>query len=475
MLRWILLVLCVILPDLIEQTQISKRFYRALYAKLLDPELLSASKPALFLNLLYKVLKRDSNVSRAAAFLKRILQVCFSHRPNFVCGSLILLSEVMRAQPVLFLMLQKHEGTPLAPGDTQDDTVYTGDNVKASGGSSPEAKQAAAGVYDATKRDPAFACADMSCLWELSVLRKHFHPSVQAFADTLYQGKPIKYSGDPLNDFTNSAFLDRFVYRNPKQSKEGTTRREQRLQRKTKTPSLLVNSDEFRKLGENQVSAGDIFFHRYFKQKARLDAEKYGGGEDDDDETLEEAADRIVEAEIARVGDYDDDDDAEFSMSDLSSDSGGGEVSEEEDYVPVGPPQDQNGEGAGLVKAGGAGTLVEEGSGGSDSDSDSDSKEERAALRAMMKGESDSDSAEDFDDFDLGESSSEADSAGDSDVSDTPKRKRQKKSPFASAEEFSEILEQASQKSDEQQNLVHKDGQMDISMIYSLYFIYPRL
>ena len=44
--------------------------------------------------------------------------------------------------------------------------------------------------------------------------------------------------------------------------------------------------------------------------------------------------------------------------------------------------------------------------------SDSDSKEERAALRAMMKGESDSDSAEDFDDFDLGESSSEADSAG---------------------------------------------------------------
>jgi hypothetical protein len=38
-------------------------------------------------------------------------------------------------------------------------------------------------------------------------------------------GKSIEYSGDPLKDFTSMAFLDRFVYKNPKKidaAKKGT-------------------------------------------------------------------------------------------------------------------------------------------------------------------------------------------------------------------------------------------------------------
>ena len=37
------------------------------------------------------------------------------------------------------------------------------------------------------------------------------------FANTIVEGAPIKYTGDPLQDFTLSRFLDRFVFRNPKQ------------------------------------------------------------------------------------------------------------------------------------------------------------------------------------------------------------------------------------------------------------------
>lgn len=33
------------------------------------------------------------------------------------------------------------------------------------------------------------------------------------------QGGAIQYSGDPLQDFTLIRFLDRFVFRNPKQQK----------------------------------------------------------------------------------------------------------------------------------------------------------------------------------------------------------------------------------------------------------------
>lgn len=37
------------------------------------------------------------------------------------------------------------------------------------------------------------------------------------FAKTIVEGSPIEYSGDPLQDFTLARFLDRFVFRNPKQ------------------------------------------------------------------------------------------------------------------------------------------------------------------------------------------------------------------------------------------------------------------
>jgi len=37
----------------------SDRFYQALYRKILDPGLVASSKQALFLNLLYKSMKRD--------------------------------------------------------------------------------------------------------------------------------------------------------------------------------------------------------------------------------------------------------------------------------------------------------------------------------------------------------------------------------------------------------------------------------
>ena len=48
-------------------------------------------------------------------------------------------------------------------------------------------------------------------------LHNHFHPSVQHFARRLLDGAPIEYLGDPLADFGTMAFLDRFMYKNPKQ------------------------------------------------------------------------------------------------------------------------------------------------------------------------------------------------------------------------------------------------------------------
>jgi len=73
---------------------IADRFYRALYASLVDPRLATSSKQAMYLNLLFKAVKADRNHARVAAFVKRIVQVLGIHQPSFVCGGLYLLGEV---------------------------------------------------------------------------------------------------------------------------------------------------------------------------------------------------------------------------------------------------------------------------------------------------------------------------------------------------------------------------------------------
>ena len=73
---------------------ISDRYYVALYRKLGDPELKRSARQSMFLNLLFKSMKKDVCERRVCAFIKRLLQVCGYQPPTFICAALILLSEV---------------------------------------------------------------------------------------------------------------------------------------------------------------------------------------------------------------------------------------------------------------------------------------------------------------------------------------------------------------------------------------------
>ena len=75
---------------------VASRFYRALYATLLDPRLHTTRNQALFLNLLFKSLKADSHLARVMAFVKRFCQVLVNGfgGSEFVAGGLWLLGEV---------------------------------------------------------------------------------------------------------------------------------------------------------------------------------------------------------------------------------------------------------------------------------------------------------------------------------------------------------------------------------------------
>lgn len=50
------------------------------------------------------------------------------------------------------------------------------------------------------------------------VLGSHVHPSVAAMARTLLSGANIVYNGNPLNDLSLVAFLDKFMEKKPKRS-----------------------------------------------------------------------------------------------------------------------------------------------------------------------------------------------------------------------------------------------------------------
>ncbi|OWK61851.1 CCAAT/enhancer-binding protein zeta [Lonchura striata] len=229
------------------QQTVSDRYYTALYKKLLDPALATCSKPSMFLNLVYKSLKADVVLRRVKAFVKRLLQVTCGQMPPFICGTLYLLSELLKVKPELRVQLQDHMGSDDeecfkdqeeaeedeekfvdADKEAEDEKKSTMESSAKANNSNSSASwvhnlnmrgRKSEASYDPMHRSPLYCGAESTSLWELKKLSEHFHPSVALFAKTILKGNHIQYSGDPLQDFTLMRFLDRFVYRNPKVSK----------------------------------------------------------------------------------------------------------------------------------------------------------------------------------------------------------------------------------------------------------------
>ena len=77
------------------------RIYRAIYGKLTVDDVASTNKHSLLLNLIYKAIKSDPHVSRARAFIKRLVQVAASSAANFAAGAIYLVAEVLSSRKEL--------------------------------------------------------------------------------------------------------------------------------------------------------------------------------------------------------------------------------------------------------------------------------------------------------------------------------------------------------------------------------------
>nr|GMC71042.1 CCAAT/enhancer-binding protein zeta [Ipomoea batatas] len=399
---------------------VSDRFYRALYSKLLLPAAMNSSKEEMFIGLLLRAMKNDINLKRVAAFAKRLLQVAIQQPPQYACGCLFLLSEVLKEKPPLWSMMLQSESVDedlehfedvkeddenqASPATTKtvnvEGVTHSNDELNNESSSldeggnlssdsedvqlddllvengSDEPKKSTPnsnsnklepqissgslsmpGGYNLRHREPSFCNADHVSWWELMVLASHAHPSVATMARTLLSGATIVYNGNPLNDLSLTAFLDKFMEKKPKQSTWHGASQIEPAKKLDMNDQLF--GEQILSLAETDVPPEDLVFHKFYmnkmksskklkKKKKRNEddvADELLAGDASDDEGEEEdfAADESDNEEIENILDSTDpalEEDGDYDYDDLDKVAGEsddeliGNLSEDEGNIP---------------------------------------------------------------------------------------------------------------------------------------------
>lgn len=123
----------------------------------------------MYLNLLYKSLREDNSLIRVKSFIKRILQICTFHKVPFICGSLYLVSEIIKQKPGLLVMITQPEEDDNDEEEFKDVDEDKSDNEDDSSEieNTKTEENKLSKKYDGKKRDPLYTNVDNSCLWEL--------------------------------------------------------------------------------------------------------------------------------------------------------------------------------------------------------------------------------------------------------------------------------------------------------------------
>jgi ribosome biogenesis protein MAK21 len=479
--------------------EFADRFYRTLYQKMLSRELFRSTRQSAFLNLMFRALASDEHRGRVRAMIKRLLQISLVQGAAFAAGALVLVGEMVRRKrfvrglierapryatednEVKAVLSAKEARAARADGDDDGDVTSDGEadgdgaeaNADDASGSDlvlpkelnlGDAAAAAAAVpqpgsrdsdaqYQPLKLDPKFARAELSGLFELTLLANHVHPSVREFARAILRGAPIMYEGNPLGDFSTMSFLDRFVYRNPKKRRVedpagGAVLPLRGNQRRIKLP---VDSDRFLEL--TKLHPTDVFFHKFFKRNAER-----GLRPDRIAQERREALDDI-EAGMVEADDVDLDE-GEFNYDDLddnayADDGGADDRAAMQPWTLTGRAQNEWARSVVEDDFGVGGDIGDEGEG---ADGDMDGDLDDFDDDGFDGGDDDfDDNGDDFDDdgeggYDgsnfggFGEDDDE-DGGGDNDDDEgegagESKKRKQRTSTFADADEFDELLDQ---------------------------------
>ncbi|CAD7006412.1 unnamed protein product [Ceratitis capitata] len=220
-----------LLQMLTVKTEKSDRFYNALYKKMHDLEVVNigAKTAAQLLHIIHRAIHIDSNVQRAQAFIKRLLQCSLYVPSNMAAGCLIVIHKLLRSRKELaggvspygkeeksgndLTTLPQVEVTDaeLAKFDSDGEEKYEDirneddandeENVNKkqptsiksswhhakveSTATEGKVREIAPSKYDPYHRVPSYAGAEFALRDELLLLREHYHPTVQVFAENL--------------------------------------------------------------------------------------------------------------------------------------------------------------------------------------------------------------------------------------------------------------------------------------------------
>uniref|UniRef100_A0A1I8P2X1 CCAAT-binding factor domain-containing protein n=1 Tax=Stomoxys calcitrans TaxID=35570 RepID=A0A1I8P2X1_STOCA len=349
------------------KTEKGDRFYNALYKKLLDMNLTTIGSKAAsqLLHIVHRAIFIDSHVPRAQAFIKRLLQLALYVPSNMAAGCLIVIQKLLQTRKELCLDNSSNgeRTTPITPtilasdeemkkfdsdgeekyedapeDDEQVDECKQNDEsksvpswhhskVSSNSNTETKTKELFASKYDPYHRVPDFAGAEYVLKNELLLMRSHFHPTVEVFAENILNNKRIDYYGDPLKDFGLAHFLERFSFKNPKKlDKTSVTT----LPHKTAYTSYGTRGMPVKSLTKTNCSEEEMFIFNYLEQKrkqvelyqktkdSRTDADEEDDGEkvrhaDVDDDEFEEYLDgffgkKSKKSKAGKEQDSDDDD-----------------------------------------------------------------------------------------------------------------------------------------------------------------------
>ncbi|CAD6207967.1 GSCOCG00003225001-RA-CDS [Cotesia congregata] len=304
--------------------QQERRFYTALYGKLFDPQIGSAKKNAVFLQLLFKAMKNDKSVTRLYAFVKRILQICLYFPASLICATLCIISQILRSRKDLRQILfkstvavkaeekiseatennkekeveeeiksvsktnknKKSQVNIMLPNVTFDSTNTSETKEKTE--TEIKIEEDTTLIYDPFNVNPLKSGASKSPIIELLALSEHFHPSVALFSRNIIEGKTINYSGDPLEDLTLIRFLNRYVFKNPKKLEEKKVTNNGPLAVRAKyTPkgirAIPVDSQAYLNEKEERIPVDELFLYRYLNKKNEI--KSFVKKEKDDDDS----------------------------------------------------------------------------------------------------------------------------------------------------------------------------------------------
>ena len=290
------------------------RFYGALYGSLLHRNSLESSNSLLYFKLLFQALKVETIAPELLiAFVRRLMQVSLFAPFALAISTQYLLSELAQHHVVLqeYLQLAASEG-----GSSEGNPLEGEGKEKA--------------TYDPLGRMPQFAGANSSPAWEGHLQRESVHPTLAMFASACCGAEKVKYNGDPLQDFTLTAFLDRFMQRAPKKDlgeKGGSLMQPRRVGNLRAHGAALPMSGWHKNAAQlpdsNDVRADDLFQLRFYEIQQKIgnlapgekevteDAEEAASDVDDwDEEALEAALEEEMWSESENEEGLEDDDDA---------------------------------------------------------------------------------------------------------------------------------------------------------------------